>query len=631
MKQKMQDWKKDLKKTGEIRKDWKKYLESPDLKADMPLMQKKTKFTVFGYAEAEWSDTLENISGEIVVAISGSTTFEKQSIIMYVPVTVNCKVTGKGEIDTEVKYDFVSQEWSGNVKFDGSVAVEPYAGVGIGTWLSVGIYGQAKLGIRVTLLTFIPPTEEKGVDDVYLSGEAGIKGYFAKQEVAKVPLLSFEDLKNTGLGQYINEANELLIYSKTENSIINRKSARSMRANFSNTEFIWSKTDDSVFRSVPMEGMQAVMFIENAYGAAEPQIITAGDTTLVAYLDNDESRALPNQTVVKYAVYNPITGEFSEPKIALDDDTADYKPRFYTDGTNIYVYYLDSTKVYGETDDPDISEYAGTFAVTVAKYDEGSGNFTKLGTMSRGNHYCYSPILTSMGDDSLFLAWAENGSNQVFGLTQDNSVNYSIYKDGEWCEPINVSTELNSITSIAIDGVDGHRKIAYCVDADNDLTTTEQQLYLADESGEITKCMEDTVSNLQYIQLPELDHKALAFNQNGAVAYIENADNQPVELFETQTMDSSSQFMVQGDKIYYLKTDENSRNVCCANYAEGQWGSVGLTDDSSYIDAFSVTDGMLVYLATDADLESSEDIQTSSNIKILSSIERHDLAINNYK
>lgn len=278
-------------------------------------------------------------------------------------------------MDAEIKYDFINRGWSGNVKLDGSVEVEPYAGAGVETWLSVGVYGQAKLGIRITLLTFIPPTNEKGVDDIYLSGETGLKGYFAKKEV-KVPLLSLKNLKKTDLGKYINKDNELLIYSRKENSLINKKSARS------------------------------------------------------------------------------------------------------------------------------------------------------------------------------------------------------------------------------------------------------------------TEIMNGSVADLQYIYLPEMNQSVLVFNRNGAVEYIKTASDEPITLLEEGTMDSESRFVMLGDKFYFLKTmGENSRNLCCASYAGGHWGSVALTDETAYIDAFSVSDDKLIYLLTHADFgengDGDSELITSSEIKFLSSTEAHDLKMEN--
>ncbi len=637
IKQKINDWKKKVKemeytryKADLIDEDWKGYLENGNLEADMPLLSGKINFTAFGYAEGEWSDSLESISGELVVAISASATMQKQFVILQIPVTVNCKTSWKLGGDATLKYDFIDRKWSGDFGINADAAIEPYVGVGVGTWVSLGIYGQIKMGADATLITVLDSSKTPGIDDIYLSGEVGVKCYFAKKEVERIPIFSLKNLKNTNWGQYINDKNQFLIYSRTQNSVVNKKSARNLPSPLSDEIFAWSDEQESVYYGPRIAGTgdQAVTLVGNAYGAAEPQVVTAGDTTLVAYLDNEESRALPNQTVVKYIIYNPVTGTFSEPEIVLDDDTADYRPRLYTDGTNIYVYYLDSTKVYGEGDDPGTSEYAGTFAVTVAKYDADSGNFTKLGTMSRGNHYCYAPILTNRGD-GLLLAWAENDSSQVFGLTQDNSVNYSIYRDGSWSEPQEVAKELNSVTSIAVGELDGMEEIAYCVDVDNDLTTAEQQLYLADESGTVTKCLEDAVSNLQFIQLPEQEQSVLAFNRLGNVSYINAITGEPQDLFEEAAMGAESPFMIDGNRIYYLKSsEENARKMGCMVYSDGKWRNVDYISEPGYVDNFSVFDGKVVYILTDADVyESSDDIVTTSKIKFLDSYEKNDLSL----
>ena len=637
IKQKINDWKKKVKemeytryKADLIDEDWKGYLENGNLEADMPLLSGKINFTAFGYAEGEWSDSLESISGELVVAISASATMQKQYVILQIPVTVNCKTSWKLGGDATLKYDFIDRKWSGDFGINADAAIEPYVGVGVGTWVSLGIYGQVEMGADATLITVLDSSKTPGIDDIYLSGEVGVKCYFAKKEVERIPIFSLKNLKNTNWGQYINDKNQFLIYSRTQNSVVNKKSARNLPSPPSDEIFAWSDEQESVYYGPRIAGTgdQAVTLVGNAYGAAEPQVITAGDTTLVAYLDNEESRALPNQTVVKYIIYNPVTGTFSEPEIVLDDDTADYRPRLYTDGTNIYVYYLDSTKVYGEGDDPGISEYAGTFAVTVAKYDADSGNFTKLGTMSRGNHYCYAPILTNRGD-GLLLAWAENDSNQVFGLTQDNSVNYSIYRDGSWSEPQEAAKELNSVTSIAVGELDGTEEIAYCVDVDNDLTTAEQQLYIADKSGTVTKCLEDTVSNLQFVQLPEQEQSVLAFNRLGNVSYINAITGESQDLFEEAAMGAESPFMIDGNRIYYLKSsEENARKMGCMVYSDGKWRNVDYISEPGYVDNFSVFDGKVVYILTDADVyESSDDIVTTSKIKFLDSYEKNDLSL----
>lgn len=634
IKESFQDWKSELKKMGEekdtykaslLNNNYEEYLEKKDFKADMPFMSDKIKVTAVGYGEATWSDSLETVRLELIVTLSGSTTFQSQIFVFEVPATVNCTVAGKGQVDADAGYDFIEQKFFGNVGLEISVSVESYLGVGVGTYLSGGAYGQLKLGSGITVIS---TKKKSGVDNIYLAGELGAKAYFAKKEILRIPLFSIGDLKWTRLGQYINNKDQLLIYSRDGNSLI-KKEASAKEAALPEPVFQWSEAEDSVYLSAPARmGEKAVTIVENAYGAAAPQIVTAGDTTLAVYLDNDTSRALANQTVVKYAVYNPGSGNFSAPQPLIDDGTADYMPRIYTDGTDIYAYYLDSTKSYQQGEDPEISAYAGNFAVTVAKYDAASQVFQKLGTVSRTGHYCYNPVLTAT-KEGLLLAWAENGSDNVFGTTEDNSVNWAVFANGSWQEPSCIADGQKCITSVAAREIGGTANLAYSVDCDNDLSTAGQQVFLVKGEGTAEYVAQGDLSQLQYARFPGMDQAVLAFNQNGAAAYLDSVSGQMVSVLADSTMDIGSPFTVVGNKIYYLKTiAEDARRIYCADYAGGKWNTVAVTEDAAYVDAYSVaSNGMLLYLLTHVELSGQDAVNTTSAIKFMPSAERHDLAL----
>lgn len=638
MKQKVEGWVKDIKETGKINKHYQNYIEN-QLDADFPLMKEKVNFTVFGYLEGEFSDSLlnyEKLSGEIVVAVSGGDTIQSTILVLEViPVTVNCKLSVEGAVDGTVILDLKDFSWSGSLDYDSSIGIEPFVGIGAGTYLSYGVYGNLKLGLEATLLSSL---QSSGPDNLYFSGEFGTKAYFAKKEVSKHPIISSKKWKEGALGKYVNDKGQLLLYSRTEDNIYDdliskktKKLSEEYHLNmFNESEPVWSEEKNSVYLSSPHADVetQTVTLVQNAYGAAEPQIITAGNTTLIVYLDNDESRALPNQTVLKYVTYDAASEVFSNPKIILDDQTADFKPYLYTDGKDIYVYYLNSKKIYSDSEDPDISDYAGSFSITTAKYDAVSDSFTELGTLNRTDSYCYAPVLTNIGEE-LLLAWVENESNQVFGLTGDNSVNYSIYSDGQWSVPQCIAENLNSVTSLTAGNLSGNMQIAYCEDIDNSLSTEMLRMYLADTSGHITKVLQDSISNLQIVKLPGMEQNVLAFNDNGAVSYIRNADDEKKNLFGKKIMDIGSDFEVEGNRVYYLQASgENGRNIGCMVYENGEWGSIDFTSEKSYIDQFSASGGKTVYLVTEADL-SGDDIITNSYIRFLKSDCKNDLSIDN--
>ncbi|MDE6970895.1 MAG: leucine-rich repeat domain-containing protein, partial [Eubacterium sp.] len=253
VKEKIEDWKNDIIKTGKITEDCKTYIESDDLAADFPFMEEKVKVTVFGYAEGEFSDTLESISGQIVVAVSGSATYQSTILVAEViPVTAYCKVSAKAEADGKATINLIDSAISGNLDYNSSIGVEPFAGIGVGTWLSCGVYGKLDLGLEATLLA---SQKEPGTDQLYLTGEFGVKAFFAKKEVQKHPVLSSKSWKDGFLGDYVNDKGQLLFYSRTENSLFHQQTGKLSKKNNlhgNDTElFEWNEDSRSVYQPAP--------------------------------------------------------------------------------------------------------------------------------------------------------------------------------------------------------------------------------------------------------------------------------------------------------------------------------------------------------------------------------------------
>lgn len=645
MAQKVADWKADMYKSGLLANDMNGYLEQANLKADIPAVSESCKMTVFGYAEATWSDSLETVSGEIVVAISASATGQQQFAILNIPVTVNIKVTGKGQVGAKIGYNFVKNEVSGNVDLNMSVALEPYLGVGVGTWFSAGVYGQAEAGMKMNLISGSTLTGGKGpgLDSVYLYGEAGLKAYFAKKEVARVPIVSTKNLKNTSLGSYLNSSNQLLLYSRTENSVLNKinpvpsyrkeKTVPLPNVNEMDMMFEWSESTKSQYIApVPnlLETEEANILIDNVYGASTPKIATVGNKTIIAYVDEDTKRVNANETKAQYIIYDRLTETFTEPMSIYDDGTADFNLQIASDGKNVYVYYLDSTKIFGAGDDPDMDEYAGTFGITVAKFDSTTNSFIHLGKLQVNNKYCYAPSLVPAAE-GFILSWAENNDNQLMGLTDTNSVYYVVYDGRTVSTPEKVVEHQNSITSlVAVPGEDGY-KIGYCVDLDNDLTTQEQRFHIQDIDGENHHIATGIISSLEYTSLPGVDQKVIALIDNGILSFVNSKTNEISILDETARVDNGSKYTVVGDNIYYLHTtttfEENSRNVTMLSYGDKAFHSVEVTNETDYVDGYATDGKWMVYQSTKADIGENDDINTSYQLKINSDLEKHDLAL----
>ncbi len=651
MAQKIADWKKDMYKTQLISKDIKGYLEQANQKADIPGLEKSCDFTVFGYAEGTWSDSIETISGELVIAISGSVSGQKQFAICNVPMTVRIDITGKGEADAKVTYSFIEKKLSGSLNLGASVTLEPYLGVGVGTWLSAGIYGKAEVGVKVNVVSGSRDgIEGPGLDSVYLYGEAGLKAYFAKKEVGKIELVSTKNLKKTGLKDYINDSNQLLLYSRKENSVLNKNPKKTTDNNSTSTEnfsqktigtdvfnsenlddiFVWNETDVNSKMSPQASGDGTSLLIDNIYGSASPQIATIGDKVVIAYIDNESGRALANQTAAKYIIYDKNNKTYTDSKIIVDDSTADFDLHMMSDGKNLYAYYLDSTEEFGQYDDPSIEDYAGSFAVRVAKYNSLTNRFENINLIRLNSYYCYAPVM-SLTDDGFILAWVENPENNIFGLSDDNYINYAIYDGNTLSSPETIVMNLNSVSSLSVGNNDKNVKIVYCVDEDNDITTDNEELYITDTVGNSKLVTSGSLSALSYVKLPGTNKYNYACINDGVLSYIDESTNTVVPYAENALIGKGSTYKVVGDKIYYLNIESadgnTQRNVAMMTYDSGKCTSVNVTEEDSYVDAFSTDGENVLYLLTSAEISDDSDINTTSQLKLKNSMEKHSIKL----
>ena len=618
--QKVSDWKHDILKKKMISQDIKGYLEQADIEADMPAVSKKTKVTVFGYVEGTWSDSIKNfdtLSGEMVFAITASTSLQAQTMFFSVPVTCNIKITGEGEIVGKVTYDFAENEIYGDLGLDFSVSLEPYVGVGAGTWISGGAYGKGTVGIEISLIKKEANTDIKGpgLESVYLDGELGLKAYLAKKEL-KIPLV------------YITSP--IYIYSrddkesgKYESNLPVLKSSGVEKIN----EYFSLESSAKTTTSEQLNSEQCAenILVSHAYGAASPQMATIDNKVIYAYIGEDEEREVANQTVAQFLVYDKKTDTYSSVNSIFDDGTADFDLHLYSDGNDIYAYYLDSNTVYGQSEDPDISNYASSFKVTVTKFDSSTNQFEKICKVSLGDHYCYSPSVYSKGDE-LIVAWAENEDDQVFGLSENNSIGYVICNEKRVSEPICLKTNMNCITSVVVGKKAEEYSIAYSVDEDNDLNTNIEQLYINDLSGENKLVDTSYISNISYNKLPDTNEEVFIMVRDGILSYLDK-DNNLISI-DNVNIEMGSSYQIVGNNIYYLEnSEESSRNVSSYIYNNGQYTDVVITNEKDYVDAFATDGENIIYIVTTASNFQSNGFETESQIKLINNFEKHDISL----
>ena len=607
IKQQFEDFKNDAMKADLMRKDedWLKNVQDEKfLKANIPGMEKAVSLNCVGYAEAAWTDSLNTLQGSVVVTITGSATAQTQMVIWVIPVTVNCTFSASGSIGADVGYNFTESKWFGDLELAANLGIEPYAGVGFGQWFSGGVYGKGETDFSIVVMS---SRKSLGLQNWTISGEMGLKGYFAKKS-ANIALID---------GTY---------------SIYPKEKSNRMRSNAYSSDGGTSLEDGVVITTLAAKaGIQNSVvgadgtLVSDVYNAAEPSLIAANGTTMLVYVVDDSARSSLNQTKLVYRIYDAGTGSYRDAVSVLDDGTADYAPEVFTDGVDIYVAWLDSTKIFGSAEDPELMDYMKTFRTHVAKYNPVSGSFEDLGSPQVKENYTYLPKMYA-ADGKLQLVWVENGDNALFGRSTNNTIRRAVYADGEW-NVVDEISQISSVTSIDIGEMDSATGVlvAYALDQDNNFVTRERDLYLRSADGYSSKVNTGNIASVLFTELPGVDGKVLAANVDGGLYYSNGSSF--AQLLPEGTMNIDTEFRVSGDRIVYLLSGKQKRNLAVSVFDNGEWGISLLTHEEAYVDSFSIMNGKVSYLKSNATHVQDGIWDVTSDIKMLESTEYDDVEL----
>ena len=320
----------------------------------------------------------------------------------------------------------------------------------------------------------------------------------------------------------------------------------------------------------------------NIYRESTPQFVTFADgSKLAVWLDASNSDI--NSIVLYYSYFNGT--KWSNPAAVYQDGTLDYTPQLVLIGNTAYLTWQNATKVFATTDD--LEDIAPHFDVSLAEFNPTAG-FVASTITSDG----LDMLPTICGtESSVYLVWVKNSQNDWFGNNTANSICYSTYEDGTFSDVVAAYSNLNAIDSLVADH-DGSLNIAYCLDMDGDLSTSDDvRLY---KNGARVSSAEVSEACPQYVG------NTLYWNSNGIV--VSEAESETSEVGAV-----SNYQIVEGNGIKVLVYTESNGlastlNASYYNEETQMWCEpYELSDGSTFIGAFSAAmseNGVLEVLAT---------------------------------
>ncbi len=620
------DIKDSMKTLNDYKDGVKKYLSKNDRKKLNKVMkeQKKSnlpgldgaKLDFIGYGEGSWnSEGFSTVSINLfLVADLKGISYTQQFAVWVVPFVINIDVGLKATSSVIGSYNFQTKTFNADWAAKISPYLEAFGGVGVGKAVGVGAYGSATADIGIQLLGTSKPT---GLDSIDITGELGIKAYFTifefkKSFVYKTYHLYTRTKRMPAKASQVKRMNmyDAANYEVQDISYLSGESAWLSGASVGPSKAPAKAPATAVIKPL----------LTQTYRNSQPQIVSTAGSTVMVYTGADTSRDVYNITRAMHSVYDRSSGTWSAPLQADSNTTADSAPYLWTDGTDIYMIYLDSAKQFGSGDT--VESYAAAQNIAITKFNSQSGKFDPVTTIAASDGGFYSLPKLCMNNGALTAVW-QRSTGDVFGCNSSNSVIYSTFNGQSWSAPEKLADGLNSIVDLSADA----GSVYYICDGDNDLnTTSDRSLTKQAFSGESTLLDNGTVSSIR------LDGGNVYWYSDGT--YKKYDGSTAASITNEPIIGATDRFCVTDGRIMFLAAAQNASNIYTVAYdpSSGEYGEpVRYTEQEQYIDTFSAAsvDGQTLAVMTRRDVTITEDdVNDKCELAYTLIRDRHDIAVN---
>ncbi len=545
---------KDLKKIENDLNGWLKKRYS-----DYAAKTAKLEFDVAGYVIVNLGNTggVEKVTAEIYLVGKFNVSVQKTIIAFSVPVDVEISLDVSGTIKIKtLGYDFEN----GTIvlpAFDFTVKGEVTGKAGIGGDLaSAGIYGKLGSSLDLKILPNFM------VDAWKMNGEFGLYGKVLCLK-ADFPLVSGELVLYDKDRRTYSMRSSYDLYNEENYVLVPRSSFEAGSG--------WSEIANGVLDS-------SVDQVSNA------QIVRAGETIMMVYVSNDGDDEY-NYNQIVYSVYTD--SGWSEPCFVDGGILADLDFDLYSDGENIWLAYTQANRKIGADDNA--SNIAAALEIAVTKFNASTGKF-ETPVVLTNNSTMDSNAQIAVVNGTPVIFWVNNADNNIFGMTENNTIFMSRYAGGAWSAPVAFDENVPAVVALDAGLLDGKLCVSVICDADSDFNTSNDSvLTVYNDAAEAYSYDSGNYENVQFAE-------GLLYWYNDGSIYSVDAYGVAGNLISNQlTHDSAADFEVissDGEKyILYRVYNTEGEHGGCDIYAiinDGtKWSApVRLTTTDGYVDSF---------------------------------------------
>ena len=372
------------------------------LREKYPNVGLNPNFRFIGYVEGNIKNP-DYLQGKLYVEVSLECS---KDVPLPPPVSaILIQISIKGELNADGSIKWSIQDGvGGDVGAGGAFGIDLGIGAGIPDIASVGLYGAGELGLHYVFV----PEDERGLDKLYVSGEAGARVKFLGDH--KLTLIhGRHDIIGDSVSKLSDRKSVFLLDDYDAYESIDRSY---LHADGTMTQWsaeVGKYTDGNTSETVLQDA---------AYFGTVPKVVRMGDTVMLFYLtDAGSVRDAADRDMLVYSLWDGQN--WSEPKAVLDDGTMDYSPDLYTDGEKIYAVWQDAEESLAGLS---VEESVKRFTLHAAVYDAGQDAFTDLGKIAGENGLFQQNPQIVADDAGLSVYWYENAQDNVLGLSGSNRI-----------------------------------------------------------------------------------------------------------------------------------------------------------------------------------------------------------------
>ena len=549
-----------------------KYIKSNG-KTKLPGLKDGFDLTIVGcgYAKIQPGQDTYTLGINVIVTADYSVTLSHQFFVGVIPVTVNIKAGAsvEGNFDMSWVKNGNSSGFANNTVLELTVEpyFKPYAGIGIDKVANVGVYGSLAMPIKITFMS--PDKNAKGVNSVDIKGEAGLR--------ANVMWFTYNYTIFKGSRNLYTKPQSMMTATIEQRIDVLNSIAYAAQSQQEPIEEIFDIDNYDIVKesaSAEFTNSNSGLIAGNMSQFSSSDILTSGDMTILATVNTDESRGINNQSYIVTSVYKD--GKWSTPERINDSVYSELAPKLYKSGDDIFLIYQQATKEF--TDDAANSEITDNIGIAVSKFNPDMMKFENTNMIYSKEGYSFAPKT-----DGNLAVWVNNGDGNPFGNTDNNSI---VIYDGE--NVTELKTEIGNVLSADVGTLAGNSYIAYTVDKDGDLTTTDDiQLYITSFDGSKTNLVAQ--GDIDSIAFSNKQYNMLLWSDGGKLSYLnsENTDS----VISTDKIIGNCFGVLDDNTIYYFDSANQSESgLYVMNYNGTDWTMPYL---------YSSTDGNVVYAGSD--------------------------------